>query len=116
MVRLFMLSMTYVYLSLAIISEVAATTTLKSTVGFTRPLASSIVIVGYGISFYFLSLTLRVLPVSITYAIWSGLGIVLVTLSGALVYRQFPDRPALIGIGLIVAGVSVINLFSHTVT
>lgn len=111
-----MLSMTYVYLSLAIISEVAATTTLKSTVGFTRPLASLIVIIGYGISFYFLSLTLRVLPVSITYAIWSGLGIVLVTLSGALVYRQFPDRPALIGIGLIVAGVSVINLFSHTVT
>lgn len=111
-----MSSMTYFYLSLAIVSEVVATTTLKSTAGFTRPLPSLIVVVGYGISFYFLSLTLRALPVSITYAIWSGLGIVLVTLAGALVYRQIPDTPALIGIGLIVAGVSVINLFSQSAT
>ncbi|WP_233279536.1 DMT family transporter [Acidihalobacter yilgarnensis] len=92
-----------------------ATTALKSAAGFTRPLPSAIVVLGYGTAFYCLSLVLRSLPVSITYAIWSGLGIVLVTLAGALVYKQIPDLAAWIGMGLIIAGVLVINLYSRTV-
>ncbi|AOU99156.1 multidrug transporter [Acidihalobacter yilgarnensis] len=107
--------MAYVYLLVAIISEVIATTALKSAAGFTRPLPSAIVVLGYGTAFYCLSLVLRSLPVSITYAIWSGLGIVLVTLAGALVYKQIPDLAAWIGMGLIIAGVLVINLYSRTV-
>ncbi|OBS09283.1 DMT family transporter [Acidihalobacter prosperus] len=107
--------MAYVYLMVAILSEVVATTALKAAAGFTRPLPSLIVVIGYGTAFYCLSQVLRSLPVSITYAIWSGLGIVLVTLAGAVVYRQVPDGPAWIGMGLIVAGVLVINLYSRTV-
>lgn len=107
--------MAYVYLLVAIISEVIATTALKSAAGFTRPLPSAIVVLGYGTAFYCLSLVLRSLPVSITYAIWSGLGIVLVTLAGALVYKQIPDLAAWVGMGLIIAGVLVINLYSRTV-
>lgn len=106
--------MAYIYLLVAILSEVAATTALKSADGFTRPLPSTIVVLGYGTAFYCLSLVLRSLPVSITYAIWSGLGIVLVTLAGALFYRQMPDLAAWAGMGLILAGVLVIHLFSRS--
>ena len=107
--------MTYFYLTIAIIAEVAATSALKASEEFTRLVPSLVVVIGYGVAFYFMTLVLRVIPVGITYAIWSGLGIVLVTVVGIFLYRQMPDVPALIGMGLIVAGVVVINVFSKTV-
>jgi len=105
---------TYLYLGIAIVAEVAATTALKASEGFTRLLPSIGVVVGYAIAFYGLALTLRTLPVGVAYAIWSGVGIVLVSLLGWLVYRQTLDAAALLGMGLIIAGVLVINLFSTT--
>lgn len=107
--------MAYLYLAIAIIAEVAATTALKATEQFTRPGPSLVVVIGYGIAFYLLTLVLRTIPVGVTYAIWSGMGIVLVAIAGAAVYRQIPDLPAVIGMGLIVLGVIVINVFSGTV-
>lgn len=107
--------MTYLYLTIAIAAEVIATSSLKASHEFTRLVPSLIVFIGYGTAFYFLTLVLRTLPIGITYAVWSGLGVVLVTLSGAVVYRHVPDLPAVIGMGLIVAGVVVINLFSKTI-
>jgi small multidrug resistance pump len=105
----------YVTLAIAILSEVIATSALKASDGFSRPIATAIVVVGYGISFYCLSLTLRTIPVGVTYAIWSGVGIVLITAISWFLYRQMLDAPALIGMGLIIAGVLVVNLFSKTV-
>lgn len=107
--------MAYLYLAIAIVAEVVGTTALKASEQFTRPLPTLIVAVGYGIAFYMLTLVLRTLPVGIAYAIWSGLGVVLVTLVGMAVYREVPDLPAIIGIGLIIIGVMVINLFSQSV-
>ncbi|MDN2564715.1 multidrug efflux SMR transporter [Aquibium sp. A9E412] len=107
--------MIYVYLTVAILFEVAATTALKQTDGFTRLTPSVITLVGYGLAFYFLSLTLRVMPVGVVYALWSGMGILAITAIGWVWFRQTLDWPALVGIGLIVAGVLVINLFSKTV-
>ncbi|CAH1043353.1 DMT family transporter [Halomonas sp. TD01] len=104
--------MTFVYLVLAIVAEVIATSALKSSMGFTRPLPSIMVVVGYGVAFYLLSLVLRTLPVGIAYAIWAGLGIVLVTLVGIMVFGEKPDLPAVIGISLIVAGVVILQVFS----
>ena len=109
-------AMTYLYLALAIIAEVAATSALKASEEFTRLVPSIIVIVGYCVAFYLLTLVLRVIPIGVTYAIWSGLGIVLVTIVGVFLYRQTPDIPAMIGMGLIVSGVIVINVFSKTVS
>lgn len=106
--------MNYVYLFAAIVSEVVATSALKAAEGFTRFWPSAVVIVGYGVAFYCLSLTMRTIPIGIAYAIWSGVGIVLIALVGVLVYRQPLDAPALIGMALILAGVLVINLFSTT--
>ncbi len=108
-------NMTYLYPTIAILAEVAATSALKASEEFTRLVPSLIVIIGYSMAFYFLTLVLRSLPVGITYAIWSGLGIVLVTIAGIFLYKQIPDLAAIIGMGLIVAGVIVINLFSQTV-
>jgi len=108
--------MTYFYLAIAIIAEVVATSALKASAEFTRLVPSLIVVVGYGIAFYFMTLVLRSIPVGITYAIWSGLGIVLVTIIGAVLYKEIPDIPAVIGIGLIIAGVMVINVYSNTVS
>lgn len=108
-------SWTYAYLIIAIAFEVVATSALKETQGFTRLLPSIVAVVGYGFAFYFLSLTLRTLPVGVMYAIWSGAGIVLITAIGWVVFRQALDLPALIGIALILAGVLIINLFSKTV-
>ncbi|MEO1202433.1 MAG: SMR family transporter [Pseudomonadota bacterium] len=107
--------MTYLYLTIAIVSEVIATTALKSSEGFTKPIASVVVVVGYGVAFYYLSLVLEKLPVGITYAIWSGLGIVLIGIVAAIAFRQVPDLPAVIGMLLIISGVVVINVFSKTV-
>ena len=107
--------MNWFYLAIAIVSEVVATSALKATVGFTRLSPSLIVVVGYASAFYFLSLTLRTIPVGVAYAVWSGVGVVLISLAGWLLYRQSLDVAALIGIALIVAGVLVLNLFSGTV-
>jgi small multidrug resistance pump len=104
--------MNYIYLFAAIACEVVATSALKAADGFSRLWPSVIVIVGYGLAFYFLSLTVRSIPIGIAYAIWSGVGIVLIALVGVLLYRQPLDLPALLGMGLILAGVVVINLFS----
>jgi small multidrug resistance pump len=104
--------MTFVYLILAVVAEVIATTALKSSAGFTRLAPSAVVVVGYGLAFYLLSLVLRTLPVGVAYAIWAGLGIVLVTLMGVLVFGERPDMPAVLGISLIVAGVVLLQVFS----
>ncbi len=106
--------MAYVYLALAIVAEVAATSALNASHGFTRLGPSVIVVVGYGTAFFGLSLVLKTIPVGIAYALWAGLGIVLVALVGAVVFRQVPDIPAMVGMGLIIAGVVVINVFSQT--
>ena len=102
----------YALLVLAIVAEVIATSALRASDGFSRWLPSTVVVLGYGIAFYCLSLTLRSIPVGIVYAVWSGAGIVLITLVALVLYRQVPDLPAIIGLGLIVAGVAVLNLFS----
>lgn len=107
--------MTYLMLLIAIIAEVAATSALKTADGFTKLWPSVIVVVGYAIAFYFLSLTVRVMPVGIVYAIWSGVGIALIALVGWLVLGQKLDLPAIAGIVLIAAGVMVISLFSASV-
>jgi small multidrug resistance pump len=105
-------TMTYLMLLVAIIGEVAATSALKSADGFTRFWPSVIVVVGYATAFYFLSLTVRVIPVGIVYAIWSGVGIALIALVGWLVLDQKLDMPAIAGIVMITSGVMVISLFS----
>ncbi|MFB0937224.1 MAG: SMR family transporter [Propionivibrio sp.] len=96
----------------AIVSEVIATSALKSSDGFSRFWPSVAVVIGYGIAFYCLALTLRVIPMGVVYAIWSGIGIVLITLVGWFLFDQKLDLPALLGIGLITAGVVVMNVFS----
>ncbi|MEE8266331.1 MAG: multidrug efflux SMR transporter [Acidiferrobacterales bacterium] len=108
--------MAYLYLAVAIIAEVIATSALKASEEFTKPVPSAIVIIGYGVAFYCLALVLRNIPVGITYAIWAGLGIVLIAIVGAVLFRQVPDIPAVLGMTLIVSGVVVINVFSKTVS
>lgn len=104
--------MNWLYLTIAILSEVVATSALKASAGFSRLYPSVLVVVGYGLAFYFLSLTLRTIPVGIAYAVWSGVGVVLVCLVGWVVYGQKLDGAAALGIALIVAGVLVMNVFS----
>jgi small multidrug resistance pump len=104
--------MSYLYLAIAIVCEVIGTSALKATEGFTRLGPSIVVVIGYGLAFYFLSLTLRTVPVGVAYAIWSGAGVALITLIGWLVFKQRLDAAAIFGIGLIVAGVVVIQFFS----
>lgn len=108
--------MTYLYLAIAIVAEVAATSALKASEEFTKLFPSLIVVIGYGIAFYFMTLVLRVMPIGITYAIWSGLGIVLVSVVGFYFYKQTPDLAAVIGMALIVTGVVIINIFSKTIS
>jgi len=108
--------MGYLYLTIAIVTEVIATSALKASEQFTRLIPSLIVVGGYTCSFYFLSLVLQNIPVGIAYAIWSGVGIVLVAIAGAFLYRQVPDWPAILGMAMIIGGVVVINLFSRTVS
>ena len=107
--------MNYLLLVVAVICEVVATSLLKATDGFTRFWPTAATVVGYGLAFYCLSLTVKTVPVGIMYALWCGIGIVLVTIVGWVVLKQALDVPAMIGIGLILAGVVVINLFSKTV-
>ena len=104
--------MPYLYLAIAIVAEVIGTSALKAAEGFTRLVPSLVVIVGYGAAFYFLSLALKVIPVGIAYAIWSGVGVALITLIGWVMFKQRLDAPALAGLALIVAGVVVIQFFS----
>ncbi|MGA8008887.1 MAG: SMR family transporter [Thiomonas sp.] len=99
----------------AILAEVIGTTALKATQGFSRLAPSAVVVVAYALAFYLLSRTMQAIPMSISYAVWSGVGIVLITLIGYLVYHQSLDLPALVGLGLILAGVLVIHLFSKSV-
>lgn len=108
--------MTYVYLLIAIVAEVIATSALKAAEGFTRLGPSIIVAVGYAVAFYCLSLVLRTMPVGIAYAVWSGVGIVLVAAIGTVLYGQKLDFAAIVGLGLIIAGVLVVNLLSKTVS
>ena len=104
--------MSYLYLSIAIVSEVIATVTLKSAEGFTRLVPSTIVTIGYGSAFYFLSLTLKELKMGMVYAIWSGVGIVLVSILATIIHKQRIDPAGWLGISLIIAGVVVLNVFS----
>ena len=103
-----------IILGAAIVCEVVATSALKASGGFTRPAPSAVTAVGYLVSFYLLSLALKTIPVGVAYAIWSGLGIVLIAAIGWLVFGQRLDAPALLGMALIIAGVAVMNLFSKT--
>jgi small multidrug resistance pump len=107
--------MIYLFLVLAVIAEVIATSALAASHGFTRLVPSLVTVVGYGAAFYFLSLPLKTIPVGIVYALWSGLGIVLIAAIGAVWFRQPLDLPAVVGLGLILAGVVVVNVFSTTV-
>lgn len=104
----------WLFLGVAIVAEVVATSALKSSDGFSRLMPSIIVILGYVLAFYFLSLTLKVIPIGVAYAIWAGLGIVLIALVSWAVYGQKLDLPAIAGMTLIIMGVAVINLFSRT--
>ena len=104
----------WLFLSIAIVGEVIATSSLKSSEGFTRLLPSLLVVAGYGVAFYFLSLSLKTIPVGIAYAVWAGLGIVLVAGIGWLLHGQKLDAWALLGMGLIISGVAVLNLLSTT--
>lgn len=106
--------MVYLYLFLAILAEVAATTSLKSSEQFTRLVPSVIVVVGYAVAFYLLSIVLKTMQVGVAYAIWTSIGIVLVTILGFLFFKQVPDVPAIIGILLIAGGVLCITLFSSS--
>jgi small multidrug resistance pump len=103
------------YLTVAIVCEVFATSTLKSTQEFTRMWPSAVVVTGYCLSFYFLSLTLKVIPVGVAYAVWSGLGTTLIVLIAWLILDQKLDYPAMLGIFLIMLGAVILNLFSKTV-
>ncbi len=105
----------WLFLFGAIAAEVIGTTALKATRGFTRLAPSVVVVAAYALAFYLLSRTMQTIPMSISYAVWSGVGIVLITLIGYVVYHQSLDLPALVGLGLILAGVLVIHLFSKSV-
>lgn len=109
-----MLNYTWLILGLAIIAEVIATSSLKLSEGFTRLWPSVVVVIGYGVSFYLLALTMKSLPIGVIYAAWAGLGIVLVTLVGWVFFKQHLDLPALLGIALIITGVIIMNVWSKS--
>ncbi|MEG0348056.1 MAG: multidrug efflux SMR transporter [Acinetobacter sp.] len=102
----------WLFLFIAIIAEVIATSALKSSEGFTKPIASIVVVLGYMIAFYCLSLTLKTIPVGIAYAVWSGVGIVLITTVAWFVFDQKLDVWGIVGIALIMSGVLILNLLS----
>ncbi|HOZ26291.1 MAG TPA: SMR family transporter [Hyphomonadaceae bacterium] len=104
--------MQYVYLAISIIAEVIATSSLKASEGFTKLIPSVIVVLGYGVAFHFLSLTLKTIPIGVAYAIWAGAGVTLVAVVGWLLFGQKLDAPAIIGMGLIITGVVVLQVFS----
>lgn len=106
--------MEFPHLFIAIAAEITATSMLKHSDGFTRLAPSLVIILGYTMSFYFLSLAVRIIPVSIAYAIWCGAGMIGIYLTGILFYKQFIDAPAVVGITLIILGIIVINIFSKS--
>ncbi len=105
----------YLYLAIAIIAEVSGTLALRASESFSRLMPSLIVVIGYALAFYCLSLTLKTIPVGIAYAIWSGAGIVLIAAFGYVVFSENLDWPALLGIGLIVAGIALLSVVSNSV-
>lgn len=106
--------MSYLFLTIAIIAEVVATSALKASQGFSVLMPSIITILGYAVALFFLSLTLKTIPVGIAYAIWSGAGIVLISTVGWIFFKQHLDLAAIIGLGLMLAGIIVINVFSNS--
>ncbi|WP_438989934.1 DMT family transporter [Lentibacter sp.] len=106
--------MPYIYLAIAVAFETIGTSAMQASQQFTRLWPSVLVVLGYAISFYFMALTLRYMPVGIVYALWSGLGIILIALIGYAVFGQKLDLPAITGLGLIISGIVVIQLFSNT--
>lgn len=104
----------YIYLLAAIVAETVGTTALQASQQFTRFWPSVLAVVTYAVSFYLLSMTLRVMPVGIVYAIWSGLGIVLIAAIGFVVFHQRLDLPAVLGLTMIIGGILIIHLFSST--
>ena len=106
--------MGYWYLVVAILSEVVATSALNASQGFTRLWPAMVTVVGYCLAFYFLSLTLRTVPMGIAYAVWAGAGIVLIAISGAIFFKQLPDLPAVLGMLFIIVGVVLVSAVSRT--
>lgn len=106
--------MPYIYLAIAILTEVVGTSALRASEGFTRAGPGFVVVIAYAVSFYCLAQTLRFIPMGIAYAIWSGVGMVLIAVAGWLFFRQTIDLPGAAGIALIFAGVAVINLYSQS--
>lgn len=106
--------MPYVYLAISIVAEVVATSALKASDGFSKLWPSVIVVVGYGIAFHFLALTLKTIPVGVAYAIWAGAGVTIVAIVGWLLFGQKLDAPAIIGMAMIVGGVVIMQAFSKT--
>ena len=106
--------MTYLYLAFAIVSEVVGTSALKASEEFTKLVPSIVVLIGYALAFYFMTLTLRTLSIGITYAIWSGAGIVLVALVGLVFYKEVPDTAAIVGMVFIIIGIMIMHFFSKT--
>lgn len=106
--------MKYLLLLIAIVAEVIATSALNASNGFTKLIPAIVAIVGYGVAFYFLSLTLKSMSIGIAYAIWAGLGVVLTAIVGVFLFKQKLDLPAIFGMALIVAGVVVLNVFSKS--
>ena len=107
--------MVYFYLALAIVTEVAGTSLLKATEEFSKLIPTTFLIFFYVVSFWLMTLALRELPLGVVYAVWSGLGIVLVAIIGAFVYKEIPDLASILGMGLIISGVVVIHLFSRSI-
>ncbi len=110
------ITVAYLYLGVAIIAEVIATSALKASGEFTKLLPSLVVVAGYGAAFYFMTLALRSIPLGVTYAVWSGVGMVLIAVAGIFLYKEIPDLPAVIGMALIISGVVVMHMFSKTVS
>ncbi|GAA6201080.1 SMR family transporter [Aquicoccus sp. SU-CL01552] len=106
----------YLFLILAVAAETVGTTALQASQQFSRLMPSLLAVAGYAVAFYFLALTLRIMPVGIVYAMWSGLGIVFIALIGFVAFGQRLDLPALLGLAMIIGGIAVINLFSGSTT
>ena len=106
--------LSYLALGIAIVGEVIATTALKSSDSFTKLVPSIITVIGYGVALYFLTVTMKSIPTGVAYAIWSGLGIVLITITSYFVHHQKIDAMGMVGMALIIAGVGVLNLFSKS--
>lgn len=105
---------TFLILFFAILSEVIGTVALKLSNGFTKPMPSVVVVIGYGASFYLLSLALKVMPIGVAYAIWSGVGLILTVIAGMILWRETLDWARVVGILLILVGIVFINVISKS--